>query len=129
MTATPDSPRGIRRIVAATRYSMAGLRAAWQNEEAFRLEVIAAVVLIPAAFWVGTTAVERALLIGSILLVMIVELMNAAIENTIDRIGTERHELSGRAKDQGSAAVLVSLVLVAMTWGMVVLARLGDRFG
>ena len=124
MTATPDSPRGFRRIVAATRYSVAGLRATWQNEEAFRLEVIAAAVLIPAAFWVGTTAVERILLIGSILVVLIVELLNAAIENTVDRIGAERHELAGRAKDQGSAAVLATLILAGTTWGILLWDRI-----
>lgn len=113
-------------MIAATRYSMAGLRAAWQKEEAFRLEVIAAVILIPSAFWVGTTAVERVLLIGSILVVLIVELLNAAIENTIDRIGAERHELSGRAKDQGSAAVFVSLLLVVSTWGILLWNRIAS---
>jgi diacylglycerol kinase (ATP) len=124
MTTGPDSPRGIRRMIAATRYSLAGLRAAWQNEEAFRLEVIAAAILIPAAFWVGATAVERILLIGSILVVLIVELLNAAIENTIDRIGTERHELAGRAKDLGSAAVLVSLLLAGTVWGSLLWDRI-----
>ena len=110
-------------MIAATRYSLAGLRAAWQNEEAFRLEVIAAAILIPAAFWVGTTAVERILLIASILVVLIVELLNAAIENTIDRIGAERHELAGRAKDQGSAAVFLSLMMAGTAWGMLLWDR------
>lgn len=111
-------------MIAATRYSMAGLRAAWNNEEAFRLEAVAAAVLIPAAFWVGSTAVERILLIGSMLVVMIVELLNAAIENTIDRIGAERHELAGRAKDQGSAAVFVSLILAGTAWGIIIWDRI-----
>jgi diacylglycerol kinase (ATP) len=116
---------GLRRIVNATFFSLAGLRTAWRSEAAFRQECLLAVVLVPAAFWLGDTAVERALLIGTCLLVLIVELLNTAVEFVVDRVGTEHHELSGRAKDLGSAAVLVSLVLVAVTWGLIAWARFG----
>lgn len=107
---------GIRRIINATFYSLAGLGAAWRNEAAFRQECLLALVLTPAAFWVGQTAVERVLLIGSSWLVLIVELLNSAIEATVDRVGTDHHSLSGRAKDLGSAGVFVSLALTAMVW-------------
>ena len=117
-------PRGLRRLVAATRYSLSGLASAWRSEEAFRQEVLLAIVLIPVALWLGTNAVERILLIGSILIVMIVELLNTGIEYTVDRIGTDRHHLSGGAKDLASAAVLLSLGLAVMTWGLVA----WDRF-
>jgi len=110
---------GWRRIVSATCNSFAGFRAAWKHEAAFRQECALAVVLIPAAFWVGRTSVEWVLLIGSVLLVLIVELLNSAVEVTVDRIGSERHTLSGRAKDLGSAAVFVALASTAMTWGLI----------
>lgn len=115
---------GIRRIVSATFNSAAGLREAWANEAAFRQECGLAVVLIPTAFWVGRTAAELALLIGSVLLVLIVELLNTAVEATVDRVGTERHKLSGRAKDIASAAVLIALVLMAFVWGLIGWANL-----
>jgi len=115
---------GIRRIVSATFNSIAGLKAAWVNEAAFRQECVLVIVLIPAAFWVGETAVEWVLLIGSALLVLIVELLNSAIEATVDRVGTERHTLSGRAKDLASAAVFIALVLLVSTWGIVAWAHL-----
>ncbi len=111
------------RLVTATRCSLAGLRAAWRNEAAFRQEAVAAVILLPTALWLGTNAVETVLLAGTVLLVLIVELLNSAIEATIDRIGPERHELSGRAKDLGSAAVMLSLALCALTWGWFVWRR------
>jgi diacylglycerol kinase (ATP) len=116
---------GIRRIVNATLFSFAGLRIAWRSEAAFRQECVLAVVLIPLACWLGTTAVERALLIGSCLVVLIVELLNTAVEFVVDRVGTEHHRLSGHAKDLGSAAVFVSLVLALVTWGLIA----WDRFG
>ncbi|MEO8545489.1 MAG: diacylglycerol kinase [Burkholderiaceae bacterium] len=106
---------GVRRIWHATRYSIAGLRAGW-TESAFRQEVVAAVVLLPAGLWLGQSWVERALLTGSILLVMIVELLNSGIEAAIDRVGLQWHALSKRAKDLGSAAVLLSLVLWFGIW-------------
>jgi diacylglycerol kinase (ATP) len=110
---------GLRRIWKAAFHSLAGIRAAWKNEAAFRQEIMLCLVLIPVAFWYGTTAVERVLLICSCLMVLAVELLNSAVEAAIDRIGEERHELSGRAKDMGSAAVLVSLLSVFITWGLI----------
>ena len=115
---------GVRRIMNATLFSWAGLRTAWRNEAAFRQECALAVVLIPLGAWLGGTAVERVLLIGSCLLVLIVELLNTAVELIVDRIGTEHHELSGHAKDVGSAAVFVSLALVLVTWGLIAWQRL-----
>lgn len=113
---------GFSRIWHATGYSLAGLRAAW-SETAFRQEAVAAIVLLPAAFWIGRGWVEVALLAGTVLLVMIVELLNTGIETAIDRIGPERHALSKRAKDMGSAAVLLALVLAAGTWIAAIAAR------
>ena len=107
---------GWRRLIKATGYSWAGLKAAWRNEEAFRQEGLLCVVLAPLALWLGDSAVERVLLIGSLLLLVIVELLNTGIEATIDRIGLERHELSGRAKDIGSAAVFMALLNAAVAW-------------
>lgn len=118
-----EGPRGIRRLIAATRYSAAGLASAWRSEEAFRQEAVLAVVLIPVALWLGATPAERALLIGSVLLVMIVELLNTSIECTVDRIGTDRHHLSGRAKDLASSAVFLSLLLAGITWAIVIWER------
>ena len=110
---------GLRRIWNASLYSMAGIRATWRNEAAFRQEIILSLILIPAAFWYGGTAVERILLIGSCLIVLIVELLNSAVEAAIDRIGEGPHKLSGRAKDMGSAAVFISLCAVILTWGLI----------
>lgn len=107
---------GWRRLINATGYSWAGLKAAWRNEEAFRQEGFLCAILTPVALWFGETSVERVLLIGSLLLVVIVELLNTGIEVAIDRIGFERHELSARAKDIGSAAVFVALLNAAITW-------------
>ena len=109
---------GISRIVKATRYSAQGLASAWKNEAAFRQEAVLVVLLLPVAVWLGQTALERAVLIGSLLIVPIVELLNSAIEAAIDRHGDEHNELSGRAKDMGSAAVFISLLLVAVVWGL-----------
>jgi diacylglycerol kinase (ATP) len=107
---------GLKRIVNATFFSIAGLRAAWRNEAAFRQECVLAFVLTPAAFWLGQNAVERSLLIGTVWLVLIVELLNSAVEATVDRVGMDHHKLSGRAKDLGSAGVFVSLMLVLVVW-------------
>jgi diacylglycerol kinase (ATP) len=115
---------GISRVWHAFHYSLAGLRAGW-GETAFRQEAMAAFVLVPLAFWVGRGWVETALLIGTVVLVMVVELLNTGIETAIDRIGPEWHALSKRAKDMGSAAVLLSLLLCAGTW----LAALWAHFG
>jgi diacylglycerol kinase (ATP) len=112
---------GLTRIVNAARYSLRGLRAAARYESAFRQELFLVVVLIPAAFWVGNTAVEYGLLIGSLLMVLIVELLNSAIEAVVDRVGNEHHDLAGRAKDMGSAAVMLSLLLVCVVWGLILI--------
>ncbi|MBY6190070.1 diacylglycerol kinase [Microbulbifer agarilyticus] len=114
---------GISRLIDATEYSRQGLLATWRNEAAFRQEVSLAVILIPAALWLGESGVERALLIGVTLLVMIVELMNSAVEAVVDRIGPEKHPLSKIAKDTGSAAVSISLLLWVSTWACILLPR------
>jgi diacylglycerol kinase (ATP) len=113
--------KGWRRLVNATGYSWAGLKAAWRNEEAFRQEGLLCAALVPLALWLGDSAVERALLMGSLLLVVIVELLNSGIEAAVDRISLERHELSGRAKDIGSAAVFVALLNAALIWLLILL--------
>lgn len=110
---------GWRRIWAAAGYSIQGLRAAWINEAAFRQELLLVLLLTPLSFWLGTTTIQRVLLILSLLLVLITELLNSAIEAAVDRIGRESHELSGRAKNMGSAAVLVSLIAAAGVWGLI----------
>lgn len=110
--------RGLARLIAATGYSMQGLRAAWQHEEAFRIEASLAVVAMPLAFWVGEGLTHQLLLVMVCGLVIITELLNSAIEAAIDRFGGEIHPLSGQAKDIGSAAVFCSLGLFAVTWGL-----------
>ena len=114
---------GFTRLVRATQYSAQGLHQAWKHEAAFRQEFALTLVLIPAGLWLGQTPVERAMLIGCGSFVLIVELLNSAIEAAIDRHGDEHHELSGRAKDQGSAAVLLSLLLTGLLWGAVAYQR------
>ena len=113
---------GLNRIIHAGGYSVQGLKAGW-GEAAFRQEAIAAIFLVPAAFWLGRNWVETALLAGTVLIVMIVELLNTGIETAIDRIGPEWHALSKRAKDMGSAAVLLSLLLCGGVWGTALLQR------
>ena len=124
---TPVNPqkdrKGLSRVWHALGYSLAGLRAGWY-ETAFRQEALASVVLLPAAFWLGRTWVETVLLAGTVILIMIVELLNTGIETAIDRIGSEWHDLSKRAKDMGSAAVLLSLLLCALTWCLAFFQRL-----
>jgi len=121
--ANPQKARsGLNRIWHATGYSLEGLRAGW-NEKAFRQEAIAAVVLVPLAFWLGHSWMEVALLAGSVVIVMIVELLNTGIETAIDRIGPEWHDLSKRAKDMGSAAVLLSLLLCIGIWSAALFQR------
>ncbi|ORM75208.1 diacylglycerol kinase [Pantoea wallisii] len=107
---------GIQRVVKAAGYSWQGLRAAWQHEAAFRQEAIAALVAIIVACWLDVDAITRVLLIGSVVLVVIVEILNSAIEAVVDRIGQERHPLAGRAKDMGSAAVLLAILLALFVW-------------
>lgn len=114
---------GLDRLRHAFGFSLAGLRAGWE-ETAFRQETLLACILVPLAFWVGRTWVEVSLLAGSIVLVMIVELLNTAIEAAIDRIGPERHALSKRAKDMGSAAVLLTVLLAGAMWGAALFQRL-----
>ena len=113
---------GLVRMRHALGYSLAGLRAGW-NETAFRQEALASILLIPAAFWLGQSWMETVLLAGTVILVLIVELLNTGIEAAIDRIGPEWHALSKRAKDMGSAAVLLSLLLCAGTWALALLHR------
>ena len=113
---------GLKRMAHAFGYSLAGLRSGW-GETAFRQEALAAMVMVPAAFWLGQTWVETALLVASVVLVMVVELLNTGIETAIDRIGPEWHDLSKRAKDMGSAAVLLSLMLCVGIWAAALWAR------
>jgi diacylglycerol kinase (ATP) len=117
-------PRGPRRILLATKWSLQGLRFAWLYESSFRLEVYLLVILAPLGLWLGNTGVERALLVGSGLLVLSVELLNSAVEAVIERYGAEHHELAGRAKDMGSAAVFVLMINVILTWALI----LGPRY-
>lgn len=105
-----------RRILGAGSYSLQGLKACYQHEEAFRVEVVLATLLILPAWWLADTSVELVLLVGAVILVMIVELLNSAVEAVVDRFGGEHHELSGRAKDIGSAAVMMSMLLFLLTW-------------
>ena len=110
---------GVRRIFNAFGYTLAGLRAAYKHEDAFRQEAWLALVMIPAAIFLPVTSIGKALMIGSVLLVLIVELLNSAIEATVDRVSLENHRLAARAKDIGSAAVFVSLMNVLVVWGLV----------
>lgn len=112
---------GMRRLWNAFGYSLAGFRAAYKHEDAFRQEVLLAAVLIPLALWLPAGNLGKALMIGSVLLVIIVELLNSAIEAAVDRISLDRHDLAKRAKDIGSSAVLVSLVNVVVVWWLVLL--------
>ena len=114
---------GLNRLWHAAGYSIEGLRAGW-HEKAFRQEAIAAMVLLPVSLWLGRSWVETALLAGSVVMVMIVELLNTGIEATVDRIGPEWHDLSKRAKDMGSAAVLLALLLCMGIWAAAVLQRI-----
>ena len=111
---------GLRRIINAFGYSMKGLRAAFKHESAFRQETALLVIMLPIAILLGQTIVDYSILIGSLLLVIIVELLNSAVEAVVDRVGDEHHKLAGRAKDIGSAAVFVSLVNVIVIWSMYV---------
>lgn len=126
-SAAPANPQkartGLNRIWHAAGYSIEGLRAGW-HEKAFRQEALAAMVLLPVSAWLGKSWVETALLAGSVVIVMIVELLNTGIETAIDRIGPEWHHLSKRAKDMGSAAVLLALLLCAGIWGAAVFQRI-----
>ena len=111
---------GVRRVLNALRYSMDGLRAAYTGEDAFRQETLLAAVLIPLALWLPVSGLGKALMIASVLLVLAAELINSAIEAVVDRVSLDRHALSKRAKDLGSAAVLLALINVAAVWGCVI---------
>lgn len=113
---------GRRRVWNAFHYSIDGLTAAYRHEDAFRQELWLTLVAIPLALWLGDSGFERALMIASVLLVLIVELVNSAIEATVDRVSLERHQLAKRAKDIGSAAVLIALINAAAVWGLVLLS-------
>jgi diacylglycerol kinase (ATP) len=119
---TQESPHkgktGLRRVWNAMFYSFAGLRSAWKHEDAFRQESFLAMLLVPLAFLLTADNIARALMVASVLLVLIVELLNSAIEATVDRISLENHQLAKRAKDIGSAAVFVSLMNVLVVWGL-----------
>jgi diacylglycerol kinase (ATP) len=117
-------PTGITRILRAFGYSLQGLALVWREEAAFRQESALAVILIPLGLYLGASGVERALLVAPMLLVLIVELLNSAVEAVVDRAGMERHPLAGMAKDMGSAAVLVTLVLLAVVWCLVLVDHL-----
>ena len=117
-------PRSPARIMKAAVWSLQGLRAAWLHESSFRLEVVLFILIGPLGWWLGEDGVERALLIGSCLLVMSMELLNSSIEAVIERYGPEHHELAGRAKDMGSAAVFVLMVNVILVWALIVGPRL-----
>jgi len=120
-----QKPQGFTRLFRAFGASMKGFAGAWREEAAFRQETAFAVVALPLALWLGHNGVERALLVAPVLLVLVVELVNSAIEATVDRIGLERHELAGLAKDIVSAAVLLSFGFVAVVWALVLLDRPG----
>jgi diacylglycerol kinase (ATP) len=111
-----------RRILNATGYSLAGLLAAYRNEQAFRQELLVFLLVVPCAFLVGESALEYIFLIGSWMLVMIVELLNSGIEAVVDRIGPEHNELAGRAKDLGSAAVMLTIMLSVLAWALILFA-------
>lgn len=119
MTHPQKGKTGLRRIWNALFYSLEGFRAAWRHEDAFRQEVVLAAILVPVALILPAGGFGKALMVGSVLLVLMVELLNSAVEATVDRISYENHELAKRAKDIGSAAVFVSLVNVPVTWALV----------
>lgn len=115
--------QGVGRVLQAFASSARGLSGAFREEQAFRQELLFACIALPVAIWLGHNGVERAVLAAPVLLILIVELLNSAIEATVDRIGLERHALAGLAKDIGSAAVLVSFILLGLIWVLVLIAR------
>ena len=116
---------GLRHVLKATGYSLAGLKAAWQHEAAFRQEATLMALLVPVGLWLGRSGADRALLIGSCMVVMVAELLNSAVEAVVDRTGLDQHPLSGRAKDLGSAAVFMSLANVVVVWALIAYERFG----
>ena len=125
---TKPGRKGLERVLWAGYYSYRGIRSALKNEAAFRQELALMLILIPLAFWLGETVEQQLLLIGPCVLVVVVELVNSAIEAVVDRIGSERHVLSGQAKDMGSAAVFCSLSLVVISWGLIAWNRFAGNF-
>ncbi len=119
----PENNHGIKRIIRATGFSMKGLKAAWTHEAAFRQELILAAIMLPIAILIDVTTLEKLALIFTLFIVIIVELLNSAIEAVVDRIGDEIHTLSGQAKDIASAAVFMSLVLAGITWTVILAGR------
>jgi diacylglycerol kinase (ATP) len=120
MTTSPFKGKtGLERLWNALGYSRDGLKAAWQHEAAFREEVLLALVAVPLGLWLGKTGLEKAILAASVLMVLVVELLNSAVEAVVDRVSAERHDLSKRAKDLGSAAVLISLAATGLIWALV----------
>ena len=115
--------KDIAALIKATEYSLAGLRSAWNNESAFRTECVLTLIMIPAGLWIGETAVQKALLVLTCLMVLTVELLNSAIEAVVDRLGKDYHPLSKRAKDMGSAAVFISLIATLAAWLIIIVAR------
>ena len=120
----PKGADGLAHVGKATRYSLQGLTAAFRHETAFRLELLGAAMCVPLGLWLGQGGVERALLAGSVLMVLVVELLNSAVEAAVDRASPEYHELAGRAKDYGSAAVMLVLATAGLVWALLLLPRL-----
>jgi diacylglycerol kinase (ATP) len=115
--------KGIHRIINAGKYSAAGFKAAWINEEAFRQEILMAMLIVPLGMWLGRSWTQRAILVGIYFIIPLTELLNSAIEAIVDRVGQERHELSGRAKDLGSAAVVLSICIASIVWIIIACER------
>jgi len=114
-----EKPTGITRVIRAFGYSFQGFRHAWREEAAFRQEALLSVLLIPIGLYLGRSGVERALLVSPVLLILVIEILNSAVEAVVDRSGTERHPLAGMAKDMGSAAVMLSFILLGTVWFLV----------
>ncbi|MGB5132387.1 MAG: diacylglycerol kinase [Steroidobacteraceae bacterium] len=123
MNTRPDKIAGPARLSRAFGSSWRGFRAAWRGEEAFRQECLLALIVVPLGLWLGRSGIERALLVGPMFFVLAVELLNSAVEATVDRIGVERHPLSGIAKELGSAAVFVAFALLVLVWALMLLDR------
>ena len=115
---------GLKRVFYAAGYSWKGFKSTWKHEAAFRQEVILFTLMAPLAFWIGETASERVILIAVLLIVLVVELLNSAVESVVDRIGEDYHKLSGRAKDQGSAAVFLSFFIAILVWGGFIISKI-----
>lgn len=118
---SPVKPTGMTRIIKATGYSLAGIKAAWKHEAAFRQESLGVAIFLPLGLFLGQNGIERAMLAASLLMVMVTELLNSAVEAVVDRVGPEYHPLSERAKDLGSAAVFVSIALAVIVWALILI--------